>query len=176
MQEAHSNEYHRFEKSEFEVGMIIRAPLHEEDVMRRSPESVSVARSYAPYGRSHLSSSDFGTVYSESRFFIVVEKFALHYLAVPLFTYSGAGLREQHDAREYASIIDHRYPHSSLQQAPHSLTTGKLGHSVAKFKAESVAHLTYAVARKYDLHVAYQGRLRDDSKKLLVSLFHSRGK
>ena len=156
--------------------MIIRAPLHEEDVMRRSPESVSVVRSYAPYGRSHLSNSDFGTVYSESRFFIIAEKFALHYLAVPLFTYSGAGLRGEHDAREYASIIDHRYPSRSLKQAPNSLTTGKLGFGVAAFKPESVAHLTYPVARKYDLHVAYQGRLEYDSKDLLISLFHKRGK
>ena len=105
-----------------------------------------------------------------------MEKFALHYVAIPLFTYSGAGLREEHDVKEYASIIDHRYPHISQRQAPVSLTTGELGFGVAAFKPQSVAHLTYAVPRKYDLHVAYQGKLEEDSTKKLVLLYRNRGK
>lgn len=175
MEESYAREYCRFNKSEYRPGIIIRAPLHEEDVMRRTPNSPSVANSYASNSRSHVSFSDFGTVYSESRFFIVVELYATHYLAVPLFTYSGSGLRQEHDAQEYASIVDHRSPGKSLKQAAHILTTGQLKHDVDVMKPHSVAHLTYPTSRKYNLHVAHQGELSDESTKNLVSLFRNRG-
>lgn len=174
MEESSSLDYYEFNKDEFKPGVIIRAPIHEED-FRRTPPSVS-NHSIRSRERSHVSHTDFGAVYSENRLFLVVEQFNSHYLAVPLFTYQGTGLRkEHHDAKEYASIEDHRYPGSSLRAAPHLLVTEKLKSTVKPLKPESVAHLTYPVSRKYNLFVSYQGRLRDRDTELLLRLFRRRG-
>ena len=178
MEEASSFDYRHFKSSEFVPGTIIRAPIHEED-FRRTPRplysSADSDLSYRSGKSSHVSHTDFGPVYSENRLFIVVEQFKNHYLAIPLFTYRGTGLRGEHDSKEYASIEDHRYPGSSVAAAPHLLVTGDLKSTVRPMKPESVAHLTYPVSRKYDLHVTCQGRLRDEDTEILVKLFRRRG-
>ena len=178
MRESSALDYYEFAKDEYKPGIIIRAPIHEESYRRTARPLYSPSasnQSYRSGERSHVSNTDFGTVYSENRIFIVVEQFSSHYLAVPLFTFQGTGLRSEHDAKEYASIEDHRYPGSSKRAAPHVLTTGQLQERVKPFRPESVAHLTYPVSRKYSLHVAYQGRLRDEDTLLLVKLFRRRG-
>ncbi|KAL6714555.1 hypothetical protein ACLMJK_007980 [Lecanora helva] len=179
MRESCSLDYYEFEKGEFKPGTIIRAPIHEED-FRRTPRPLR-SRSGSDMScrsgqSSHISHTDYGPVYSENRLFIVVEQFHSHYLAVPLFTYSGRGLRNEHDITEYASIEDHRYPGSSKRTAPQLLTTGEMKGTVKPLKPESVAHLTYPVSRKYNLHVAYQGRLRTEDTDLLIKLFRSGGR
>lgn len=178
MADSSSFDYHEFEKGEFKPGTIIRAPIHEED-FKRTPRplySPSESRSSYKSGEiSHVSHTDFGPVYSENRFFIVVEQYSNHYLAVPLFTYQGTGLRREHDAKEYASIEDHRYPGSSMKAAPYLLTTSEMQPTAKPMKPESVAHFTYPVSRKYNLHVSYQGRLQPEDTKLLVKLFKRRG-
>jgi len=173
MDESCSLDYREFSRDEFKPGTIIRAPIHEEDFRRTSP-SVSNLSSRSGY-KSHVSHTDFGAVYSENRLFIVVQQFKSHYLAIPLFTYQGTGLRKEHDVGEYASIEDHRYPGSSLRAAKPVLATGELQPTVKPFRPESVAHLTYPVSRKYNLHVAYQGRLRREDTECLVKLFQTRG-
>ena len=179
MEESDSLDYHEFEKKEFQPGVIIRAPIHEEDYQRtpRPREPVSITRNSPKNNRSsHISHTSFGAVYSENRLFIVVEQFKSHYLAIPLFTYQGTGLRDnEHDAAEYASIEDHRYPGSSNRMGKYLLTTGELKPTVKPFKRESVAHWTYPVSRKYSLHVAYQGRLTQDDTDLLVRMFKRKG-
>ena len=171
-------DYYQFDKGEFKPGTIIRAPLHEEDFNRtpRPLDSPSFSdQSYQSSRSSKISHTTFGPVYSEKRYFIVVEQFKTHYLAVPLFTYQGTGLREEHDPREYASIEDHRFPKSSERVAPHLLKTRLMQDGARPMMPESVAHFTYPVSRRYNLHVSYQGRLQKDSTELLVRLFKRRG-
>ena len=175
MTDSHPRDYHEFKKDDFQPGTIIRAPIHEED-MRRTPRPRSDSNSSCRSGHSsHVSHTDFGPVYSENRLFIVVEQFAAHYLAVPLFTYQGTGLRDEHDVKEYASIEDHRYPGSSKKAAPYLFVTGEMKPTARPLKPESVAHLTYPVSRKYKLHVSYQGRLLKEDTALLVQLFRNGG-
>ena len=55
------------------------------------------------------------------------------------------------------------------------LRTEKLKATVKPFKKQSVAHLTYPVSRRYNLHVAYQGKLRPDDTELMVKVFARKG-
>lgn len=166
---------HQFAKSEYKPGVIILAPLHEED-FNRTPrhsyqESVS---SYRSGTKSHISHTDFGTVYSEMRFHIVVETHASRYEAIPLYTHKGNGLLHKDNRGEYASIVDHRYPKMSEREAPHTLVTGELQRQVDAFRPKSVAHLVHPVSRPYNLHVRYIGRICDSDIPLLVKLFRNR--
>ena len=89
MEESSSLDYHEFAKAEFKPGIIIRAPIHEEDFRRtrRPVPQHSDFDSYCSSGaRSHISHTDFRPVYSENRLFIVVERYSTHYQAIPLFT------------------------------------------------------------------------------------------
>lgn len=175
MKESDPTRYYEFAKGEFKPGTIIRAPLHEEDVNRTSRYSSTMSSGMTDYQssrvRSHVSHTPHGAVWSESRFLIVVQKFALHYTAIPLFTYEGTGLRHKPDIKEYVSIEDHRYPGMCKGEAPNTLRTAYLAPSVDAMRSTSVAHLTYPVPRKYKLRVKYQGRLEDEGTELLVKLF-----
>jgi hypothetical protein len=116
---------------EFQPGIIIRAPLHEEDFNRTKRfelPNMSSAKS------SHISFSDrFGAIYSEDRFLIVVAAFSRHYLAIPLYTYAGTGLKHKDDPGEYASIVDHRQPNSAAE-SPHILRTAELKRASVSFR------------------------------------------
>jgi len=176
MEGSDSTRHYEFAKEDFELGSIIRAPMHEEDINRtpRSYATSGMSEYQASHIRSHISHTPHGAVYSESRFLIVVEKFASRYTAIPLFTYQGTGLRYKEDRSEYVSIQDHRYPGTSKGEAPHSVLTEYLADSVKAMRPTSVAHLGAPVSRPYKLHVKYQGRLTDRDTKLLVKLYRGR--
>ena len=101
---------------------------------------------------------------------IVVATYSQHYVAIPLFTYSGNGLAHKEDPGEYASIKDHRAP-SSLREAPFLPSTGQLKSGVPFFSPKCNAHLAYPVSRLYKLPARHLGRLGSESTKLLVVLF-----
>ncbi|KAL2044838.1 hypothetical protein N7G274_002613 [Stereocaulon virgatum] len=170
MQNSRFDEYRRYEKKDFKLGTIIRAPLHEEDFNRTSPAklfNMSSAKS------SHISFSDrFGAIYSEDRFLIVVAVFSRHYLAIPLYTYAGTGLKYKDDPGEYASIVDHRHPYSAAE-SPHVFKTAELKEGVRILSSSSVAHLAYPVPRLYKLHVAHQGRLDEEDTEKMIEIFQS---
>ena len=167
------NEYHEYSREEFSPGTIIRAPLHEED-FRRTPRpwiqsGLSNICSTTSKGVTH--SDRFGAIYSENRPMIVVATYSQHYVAIPLFTYSGNGLARKKDPGEYASIEDHRAP-SSLRQAPYVLSTGQLKSGVPFFSPNCNAHLSYPVSRLYKLPVRHLGNLGSEDTRLLVELFN----
>ena len=114
MNTAGPNEYHEYSKEEFVPGTIIRASLHEED-FRRTPRTW-LQSSLSNIGRTTSKivthSDHFGVIYSENRPMIVVATYSQHYVAIPLFTYSGNGLAHKENPGEYASIEDHRAPSS----------------------------------------------------------------
>ena len=172
------NEYHEYSREEFTPGTIIRAPLHEED-FRRTPRPwiqsglsnicSSTSKGGSQSGVTH--SERHGSIYSENRPMIVVATYSRHYVAIPLFTYSGNGLTHQKDPGEYASIEDHRAP-SSSRQAPYLLSTGQLKSGVSFFSPNCNAHLAYPVSRLYKLPVRHLGNLGSEDTKLLVTLFN----
>lgn len=170
--------YHEFAKHEFQPGVIILAPLHEED-FRRTPrpshQESSVAMSHRTGQKSHVSHTDFGVIYSETRIHIVVEAHGSIYETIPLFTYKNKGLLYK-NRNEYASIVDHRYPELSKREAPQVLVTGQLQHGVEAFRSCSVAHLVHPVSRQYNCQVRYMGRIRDADVSLLVDLYRNRHK
>ena len=43
--------------------------------------------------------------------------------------------------------------------------------AVRRFPNNSVAHLAYPLSRRYDLRVAHQGKLNEESTKILVKVF-----
>lgn len=167
------NEYHEYSREEFTPGTIIRAPLHEED-FRRTPRpwiqsALSNIGSSTSKGITH--SDRHGSIYSENRPMIVVATYSRHYVAIPLFTYSGNGLTHKEDPGEYPSIEDHRAP-SSSRQAPYLLSTGQLKSGVPFFSPNCNAHLAYPVSRLYKLPVRHLGNLGSEDTKLLVTLFN----
>ena len=172
------NEYHECSREEFTPGTIVRAPLHEED-FRRTPRPwiqsglsnicSSTSKGVTQSGVTH--SERHGSIYSENRPMIVVATYSRHYVAIPLFTYSGNGLTHQKDPGEYASIEDHRAP-SSSRQAPYLLSTGQLKSGVPFFSPNCNAHLAYPVSRLYKLPVRHLGNLGSEDTKLLVTLFN----
>lgn len=178
----------RFPKEEFLVGTIIKAPVHEEDFNwtarppseegletadergRYSHSGMSTPRTTHKKGR-HITFSNWNDpIYTEVRFMIVIALFYDHYLAIPLYTHGGNGLAHKNNKWEYASIEDYR-EQNSVQEAGFLLHTEYLKPDCKHLLPLSVAHIAYPVSRKYTLPVAPQGRLREDSKVGLVSLF-----
>lgn len=178
----------RFPKEEFTVGTIIKAPVHEEDFnWTPRPPSVEASESINEQGRyshsgmstprisqkkeRHITFSNWNDpIYTEVRFMIVVALFYDHYLAIPLYTHGGNGLAHKDNKWEYASIQDHRNPRS-MHEAGIMLHTEYLKPDCKHLLPQSVAHIAYPVSRKYNLPVAPQGRLREDSKDSLETVF-----
>ena len=178
----------RFPKAEFQIGTIIKAPVHEEDFnWTPRPPSIDLSATadewgaYSHSGMSaprtehkkgrHITFSNWNDpIYTEVRFMIVVALFYDHYLAIPLYTHGGNGLAHKDNKWEYASIEDYREPRS-LQEGRVLLHTEYLKPDCKHLLPKSVAHITYPVSRKYALPVAPQGRLREDSIITLVTLF-----
>ena len=188
MQEISATICCRFPKEEFHVGLIIKAPIHEEDFnwTPRPPtaeelESADKHGRYSGSGMStpgttlqkgrHITFSNWNDpIYTEVRFMIVIALFYDHYLAIPLYTHGGNGLAHKDNKWEYASIEDYREPRS-LREAGILLHTEYLKPDCKHLLPKSVAHIAYPVSRKYNLPVAPQGHLRPDSTAYLVKAF-----
>ena len=92
----HSEIERVFPATFYRPGLIIRAPLHEQDYITANSTIT------APDNRS-ITPSEFGNIHTKYRKMIVVACFAKHYIAVPLFTHNGRGLVNK-KANEYVSI------------------------------------------------------------------------
>ena len=174
MAEAGFHHYYPFHKHEFTPGTIIRGVIHEQDFMntpKPAPFASSTAMTNA--GKEHVTHGDFGPVYSENRFLIVVNNRPKdHYLAIPVYSHKGNGLAKKLCRDEYVSVADHRYLANCQQQSTHSpLVTEFLKDGVGELLPMSAAYASYPVSRKYGLPVAHQGRLNDESTKRLVAMY-----
>ena len=177
MADAGPLDYRNFNKKEFALGTIIRAVVHEEDFTntpKPAPPSTTIAITNAA-GKEHITHGDFGAVYSENRYLIVVNnRPENHYLAVPVYSHKGNGLASKkfRNRDEYVSVADHRHLDNCQQQSTHPpLVTGFLKDGVEELLPVSVAYTSYPVSRKYGLPVAHQGRLNEESTRRLVSMY-----
>ena len=121
-------------------------------------------------GRS-VSSSAYGAVHFKMRKLFVVVLFDDNYLALPLYTHNGDGL-DYKKADEFVSVQDHRAPSFQALSCHAKLVTAKLENDVDYYDPMSTAHLTHPVSRNYSLPVVYEGKLKDESTKILISLFN----
>ena len=182
MELADSRDCHEFPKYEFKRGMIFRASLHEEDYMGvtaaacSAPSQLSVAASdmstTSGFARIHQHMTDFGPVYSENRFMVVVVLGADTYIALPFYTHAGNGTAYKQGKDEYVSIQDHRKPEKCVQQGTVDMVrTLVLKEHIKTLHEFTTAHLGNPISRKYRLPIAHQGRLTDEDTERLVSLF-----
>jgi len=156
----------RYPKDLFQVGTIVRCPLHENMGTSREPE-ITAASKFA-------SQSHYGAVFSKMRVMIIIARFQSHYLAVPLYTHNGVGLlRKTADERkEYVSIKDHRIEGQFTAQSNHGyLSTGYLKPGIHVLDPKSTAHVTYCLARRYDLPVVHHGNLSAQATNRLLELY-----
>lgn len=180
MEKAKYREYLPFSKSEFEVGMVIRMYIHESDFTGTSKAAIAQASQASTLvdGASgekrlieHRHHGDFGPIYSENRIFIVVNVANDVFTAIPLYTHRGKGLANVADKNSWVSVADDRQPEKCIQQSDHQpLRTAILSSECDILDPVSAAWIPYAFPCRYDVPVAYQGKLNKASAKRLVRL------
>ena len=166
--------YYPFCKHDFTLGTIIRAVVHEEEFTNGpKPTPFAPSTGITNTGREHVTQGDFGPIYSENRFLIVVNNRPRnHYLAIPVYSHKGNGLARKCHRDEYVSVADHRHIENCQQQSAHApLLTQYLKNGVEELLPTSVAYASYPVSRKYGLPVQHQGRLDGESTKRLVAMY-----
>ena len=185
MDQAGYREYAPFLRSEFKIGTIVRRNVHEPDYMGPAPPAfapgsqasqtstlVTQGGSNSRGYREHRSNGDFGPIYSEDRYFIVVSLCKITYYAIPLYTHDKKGLAHVAEKEDWVSVQDHRKPDSCRQQSEHApLCTTVMSPESKILDPVSAAWLPYAVPIRYSVPVAYQGRLDPASAKRVRSLF-----
>lgn len=120
----------------------------------------------------YTTESRFGTIHSKYRKMIVIALYETHYLAIPLYTHNGNGVARKPKPDEYISVRDHRSSEPFSKQTVHGeLVTDQVNTGIHPYDPNCLAHITYPVARKYDLPVIVEGQLNKRSAKHLWSLY-----
>ena len=182
MEQAGFREYAPFLKSEFKIGTIIRRNVHEPDYMgpavaafapgSQASQTSTLVGKGGKGGKEHRSNGDFGPIYSEDRYFIVVSLCKVSYYAIPLYTHDKKGLANIAEKEDWISVQDHRKPDSCRQQSEHlPLCTTVMNPDAKILDPVSTAWLAYAIPVRYSVPVAYQGRLDPASAQRVRSLF-----
>ena len=162
--ELEKNKGSKLAKENFKIGMIIRAPLHEEDYSRGR----GVADTDATVADKFRTDSKFGAIFTKYRHMIVIALYQDHYVAVPLYTHNGKGLEHKVKADEFVSVQDHRVPGEFKKLSIHQpIVTETMNAGVRYIDPKSTAHYTYPVSRKYGLPVVAEGQVK---KVCLTSL------
>ncbi|CAF9937332.1 hypothetical protein IMSHALPRED_011105 [Imshaugia aleurites] len=182
MDQAGYREYTPFLKEDFKIGTIVRRNVHEPDYMgpavpafapgsQASQTSTLVGKGGKGF-REHRSMGDFGPIYSEDRYFIVVSLCKTTYYAIPCYTHDKKGLANIADKEDWISVQDHRNLNSCQQQSEHVPLLTKIMAPEAKIlNPLTAAWLPYAIPVRYSVPVAYQGRLDQQSAQRVRSLF-----
>ena len=182
MEQAGYREYLPFLRSEFRVGTIIRMNIHESDFKGTPKAAIAMASQTSTLvdggqgGRrrkEHRHHGDFGPIYSENRIFIVVNVAKSVYSAVPLFTHEGKGLAntDPDEKGDWISVQDHRQLDRCQQQSEHQpLRTAYMSQQADILDPVSTAWIPYAFPCRFDVPVAFQGRLDKASAERLVRL------
>lgn len=158
-------------RHKYQLGVIIRAPLHTEDFDQGTGKSYRGSDATQKM-QKYISQSALGDfVHSKIRKFIVVSLLdGDHYMAVPLCTNNGEGLIRK-KAAAYVSVQDHRQPPIRPQGNGVVITTQELEDHVDPYHPMSVAHTGDPVARRYGAPVVYEGRLDTASTAYVVQLW-----
>lgn len=153
-------------KESFKPGTIIRAVLHEPDFQGAS------GASNVTDGDKFRTNSVHGPIYTKTRKMIVLATFKDNYIAIPLYTHNGRGLQGKLNPEEFVSVQDHRATGPFTPLSMHRpLVTEHLNPGIDLFHEKTAVHITYPVSRKYSLPVVQEGRLNNESVRILATLF-----
>ncbi|KAL8764910.1 MAG: hypothetical protein Q9194_006771, partial [Teloschistes cf. exilis] len=170
----------RYRKDEYKPGMIIRAPLHEQDSKggqhrpNGTGSSVATMASEATRAEKYTTESRFGTIFTKYRKMIVVALHQDNYVAVPMYTHNGMGLINKARPDEFISIKDHRNKNDADWRQLSKwdpLVTEHVKEGIDLFDPKSTVHVAYPVSRRYALPVVLEGNLRRSSFKILKDLY-----
>lgn len=178
LQRREANRGIRLRKDEYKPGMIIRAPLHEQDSKggeRRggTGSSVVTMASEATQAEKYTTESRFGTILTKYRKMIVVALHQDNYVALPLYTHNGRGLINKAKPDEFVSVKDHRVKDEEWRPLSRwePLVTEYVREGIDLFDPKSTAHVAYPVSRRYALPVVLEGELRRSSFRMLKDLY-----
>lgn len=178
-----ANQGIKLRKEDYKPGMIIRAPLHEQDsrgdarsLGANSNVSVASASSEATLAEKYTTPSRFGTIFTKYRKMIVVACHQDNYVAIPLFTHNGRGLVNKTRPDEFVSVRDHRYKEREREEWRQlskwePLVTEYVREGIDLFETKTTAHLAYPVSRRYGLPVVNEGCLRGSSLRVMRDLY-----
>ncbi|KAL9000728.1 MAG: hypothetical protein Q9169_000764 [Polycauliona sp. 2 TL-2023] len=153
-------------KDLFRPGTLFRAVLHDQDFAAISSGSQITVLD------KHRTPSAYGTIFTKVRHMIVLALYEDHYIAIPLFTHNGTGLDKKVRKDEFVSIRDNRDKNPIPPLSKHKpLRIENVNAGVALFDPKSTAHITYQLARKYDLPIIPEGSIAQDSLDFLIMLF-----
>ena len=131
----------------------------------------------AEYNDSDLVKTPGGDYCIKHRILIIVACYDDHFIALPLFTNSGNGLGKKRAKDEWVSLRDHRSQGAFEKLSIHDpIVTKELYDRVPLYRTNTVCHLAYPVARKFDHPATMEGRLDERSTKHLVELYLSHAK
>ena len=155
----------RLPKEAYKLGMIIRAVIHEPNLDRNFRSSSITNTTDFPV------ETKYGLVTSKMRKLIVIGLYQDHYMAVPLYTHNGLGLKRKLKPEEYVSVQDHRRTEPFTALSVHDpLVTEHLNPDIFPYDPMTTAHIPYMVSRGYILPVVYEGNLEQDSTTRLLRL------
>lgn len=147
MQAQACNKHH---KSSFKVGMIICAPLHEQDF---NPQGNVVDQS--------ITDSVYGRIHTKFRKQIIVALFDSHYVAVPCYSHGGRGLEHKQAKNEFMVVQDHRSQEKVAAESPRRiLVTEQINSGVEPYHPKTAAHVARPYSRSYESPCIIEGKLQ----------------
>ena len=164
----------RLSKDDFKLGMMIEAPLMEEDFMYGASLTSTPNNSQSEFS---ITPSHYGYIHTKLRKFVVVALFAQHYLAIPMYTHNGDGLGKKRNPNEFVSVMDPRHQSRNRSNADlqplsdHASLVADMRSDTQILYPKTTLHLAYAMGRNYQLRVNHLGELQGESTKRLLGLF-----
>lgn len=163
------------QKLMYKLGVVIRAPHHEEDRDGGSVGSFRGPDAAEQMARTLTKIVTGEWLFTKHRKFIVVALHRNNYHALPLYTHNGNGLTSNNlYPDEWVSVQDHRAAPIEALSRHKAVRTEALEDHVWLFHPKSAANIAYGVPRPYNLPVVYEGKLSDDSRDYLLSLYQDR--
>ena len=175
-------------KNYFRVGMIINAPLHEDDYQATMPvgpdrsgvstllsqntcnTKVSTNLDVNDQGQYNthfqdITFSKHGPIHTKRRYMIIIALFGQHYLAVPLYTHGDRGIGHKHNQEEFLHVSNKGSPNGQTLVVAKWLNYTDL-------KDNSNVHVMRPVSRAYNLQIFHNGDLHNDSTARLLQYYY----
>jgi len=167
----HKFERRRWPNRTFQPGTIIQALNYEEHIDQQETPHSPTADNLCPFNDPRQRK-----VCCKDRIMVVIHQFDGHYVAVPVFSYSGRGIGWMADRRkaEYMDIHDHRNPPADnvRQNNLPALTTKQMQNWFGSIKPMSAVHYTYPKSMYYRLKVVLVGELTEESTTELINHYY----
>jgi hypothetical protein len=121
---------------------------------------------------SHRFETKWGIAYGEERHMIIVTQYYDHYVALPVFTHHGTGVKNKQNPYEYITLYDDRRENPARPKTVNgTLTTGVVDPGVYIFRRRSVVHLTAPVYKNFYHPVVREGELTAESTAHMLTLY-----